>query len=418
MSLKEYESLDLTKRSDTAKDLFDRISEESSQSTIVLTSVYSTDSTPALLTQEMSAWFHSFILPYRSGAIEEVHDEFKRRNLKLFEQEVDKIEQKKLGDIASERAQLRQDNKVEFLRTRFAELRSRYDTLQLNYGREALVWQPLWYWTVLSCLMLPEFLINWDSFLKIPGFTEAYATGLMLVVAIAFGFSAHSVGRIIKQWKELFGGHVEFTERRKATRELIVGALLFLLAITAVGWGRWFFIQGAILEKTILRGGGLEFADVVQFVGAMLGNILVYLLGPLWSFVKHDSIPDFSELRYELTKVQTKLIAAFNKYLTRRNQQHLQKAQKDITQAQRFEDSQKKREGYPQARQQFSRLKNKDSEVRALFMEYRNRLLTKLKSDPLQKSFQVDDVRVAEMDILIKLTPDQYASVPIELRYT
>jgi hypothetical protein len=194
MSLKEYESLDLTKRSDTAKDLFDRISEESSQSTIVLTSVYSTDSTPALLTQEMSAWFHSFILPYRSGAIEEVHDEFKRRNLKLFEQEVDKIEQKKLGDIASERAQLRQDNKVEFLRTRFAELRSRYDTLQLNYGREALVWQPLWYWTVLSCLMLPEFLINWDSFLKIPGFTEAYATGLMLVVAIAFGFSAHSVG--------------------------------------------------------------------------------------------------------------------------------------------------------------------------------------------------------------------------------
>jgi hypothetical protein len=29
----------------------------------------------------------------------------------------------------------------------------------------------------------------------------------------------------------------------------------------------------------------------------------------------------------------------------------------------------------------------------------------------------VDDVRVAGMDILIKLTPDQYASVPIELRY-
>lgn len=417
MSLKEYESLDLTRRSDTAKDLFDRVSGEGSQSTIVLTSIYSADSTPALLTQEMSAWFHSFILPYRSGAIEEVHDEFKRRNLKLFEQEVDKIEQKKLAEIANERAYLRQNKKVEFLRTRFAELSSQYDTLQLNYGREALVWQPLWYWTVLSCFMLPEFLINWDSFLKIPGFTPAYATGLMLVVAVAFGFSAHSVGRIIKQWKELFGGHVEFTERRKAKRELIVGTSLFLIAITAVGWGRWFFIQGAILEKTILRGGGLEFSDLVQFIGAMLGNILVYLLGLLWSFVKHDSIPGFSEVRYELTKVQTKLIAAFNKYLTSRNQQHLQRAQKDITQAQRVEDSQKKREGYPQARQQFSRLKNKDSEVRALLMEYRNRLLTKLKSDQLQKSLQVDDVRVAEMDTLIKLTPDQYASVPIELRY-
>ena len=91
MSLKEYESLELTRKSDAAKDLFDRISAESGQSTIVLTPIYSADSTPALLTQEMSAWFHSVILPYRSGAIEEVHDEFKRRNLKLFEQEVDKI---------------------------------------------------------------------------------------------------------------------------------------------------------------------------------------------------------------------------------------------------------------------------------------------------------------------------------------
>jgi hypothetical protein len=417
MSLKDYESLDLTKKSDATKDLFERISTESTQSTIVLTPVYSADHTPALLTQEMSAWFHSFILPYRSGAIEEVHDEFKRRNLRLFEQEADKIEQKKLGEIAGERALLRQNKHVEFLRTRFVELSSQYDALRLNYGREALVWQPLWYWTILTLFMLPEFLINWDSFLKIPGFTPAYATGLMLVVAVAFGFSAHSMGRIIKQWKDLFGGHVEFTERRKTKRELIVATLLFLIAITAVGWGRWFFIQGAILEKTILRGGGLEFSDMVQFVGAMLGNILVYLLGFLWSLVKHDSIPDFSELRYELTKVRKKVVAAFNKYLTRRNQQHLQRAQKDVIQAQRVEDSQKMRDGYPQARQQFSRLKNKDSEVRALLIEYRNRLLTKLKSDQLQKSFQVDDVRVAEMDILIRLTPDQYASVPLEVRY-
>src|SRR5262249_38236503 len=161
---------------------------------IVLTPIYSTDSTPAFLTQEMNAWFHSFILPYRSGAIEEVRDEFERRNLKLFEQEVDRIEQKKLADIASERALLRQNKEVEFLRPRFVELSSQYDRLRLNYGREALVWQPLWYWTILSFFMLPEFLINWDSFLKIPGFTPAYATGLMLVVAVAFGFSAHSMG--------------------------------------------------------------------------------------------------------------------------------------------------------------------------------------------------------------------------------
>ena len=347
MSLTAYENLDLTKKSETVKDLFERVSAESNQSTIVLTPVYGADGTPPFLTQEMSAWFASFIQPYRSDGLQEVHDEFKRRNLKLFEQELDNIEQKKLRNIASERAVLRQNNKVEFLRTRFSDLNSLYGNLRLNYGREALVWKPFWYWTMLCCFILPEFLINWDSFLKIPGFTPAYATGLMLVVAVAFGFSAHSIGRITKQWKELFGGHVEFTERRKALRELIAGTLLFLIAITAVGWGRWFFIQGAILEKTILRGGGFEFSDLVQFVGAMLGNVLVYLLGLLWSFVKHDSIPEFSEVRYELTKVQRKLIAAFNKYLTRRNQQHFQKAMKDRTQAQRIEDNQKRLEGYP-----------------------------------------------------------------------
>jgi hypothetical protein len=417
MSLQEYETLDLTKKSEAAKDLFERISGESGQSTIVLTPVYGTDAAPPFLTQEMSVWFASFIQPYRSGALEQVHEEFKRHNLKLFEQELDKIEQKKLRDIDSERVLLRQNNDVEFLRTRYADLSRRYEDMRNNHGRDALVWKPGWYWLVLSFSMLPEFLINWDSFLKIPGFTPAYATGLMLVVALAYGFSAHSIGRIIKQWKELFGGHVEFTERRKALRELIVGISLLLIAITAVGWGRWFFIQGAILEKTILRGGGLEFSDLVQFVGAMLGNVLVYLLGLLWSFYKHDSIPEFSEIRYELMKVQRRLIAAFNKYLTRRNQQHFQKAEKDRTQTQRVEDSQKKKESYTRARQQFARLKNKDSEVRALLMEYRNRLLTKMKGDPNQKYLQIDDVRVAEMETLIRLTPDQYASVPIELRY-
>ncbi len=417
MSLNDYVNLDLSKKSEAARDLLDRIGRETDQGTIVLTPVFSPDGTPSFLTQEMSAWYASVVQPYRSTAMQDVYDEFKRRNCRLFEHEADRIEQNKLKDIAGERAILRQNKDVEFLRNRFTELNDRYSALRLSYGREALAWRPFLYWTALCCFMLPEFLINWDSFLKIPGFTPAYATGLILVVAIAFGFSAHSLGRIIKQWKELFGGHVEFTERKKARRELIVGTLLFLISITAVGWGRWFFIQGAILEKTILRGGGLEFDDLVQFVGAMLGNILVYLLGLLWSFLKHDSIPEFSELRYELTKVQKKLIDAFNKYLTRRNQQHMQKADKDRGQLQRVEDAQKKQEGYAQARQYFARFKNKDAEVIALMKEYRNRLLAKVKSDPNPRFLQIDDVRATEMETLIRLSPDQYASIPLEVRY-
>ena len=251
-----------------------------------------------------------------------------------------------------------------------------------------------------------------------PGFTEAYATGLILVVAIAFGFSAHSLGRIIKQAKELFGGHVELTEKRKARRELIVGSLLFIFGIVAVGWGRWFFIQGAILEKTILRGGGLEFGDFLSFFGAMLGNVIVYLLGLLWSFVKHDPIPGFTELRYELQVLQRRLLAAYDKYLTRRNQQHFQKGQRDQDQAARVEKSQKKKmDAYQQAREQFALLKSKDAEIIALFREYRNRLVDALKAKSSPQWLQYEDVRIAELDTSKKISPEQYAAAPIELRY-
>ena len=123
MSLKDYESLDLTKKSDIVKDLFERVSAEGNQSTIVLTPVYWAEGTPAFLTQEMSVWFASWVLPYRSGAIEDVYDQFKRRNLKLFEQEADNIENKKLRAIANERALLNQNNQVQFLKTRFVRIK-------------------------------------------------------------------------------------------------------------------------------------------------------------------------------------------------------------------------------------------------------------------------------------------------------
>jgi hypothetical protein len=417
MTLSAYSSVNLGKASEASKDLFERLARETDQTSIVLTPVYNTDGTPPFLTQEMAAWLASYVQPSRSGALQEVTDEFKRHNCKLIEQEIEVIENKKLADVANERALLRLNKDVEFLRNRYVVLRTDYDALRLNYGRDARPWTPVRYWIVLFCFMFPEFLINWDSFLKIPGFTPAYATGLILVVAIAFAFSAHSIGRIVKQWKDLFGGHVELTDKTRIRRELSVGILLFLLGIIAVGWGRWYFIQGAILEKSILRGGGLDFNDLLQFGGAMLGNVLVYLLGFLWSFMKHDAIPDYSELRYDLMKTQNRLAASFEKYLTRRNQQHFQRAQKDKAQAQRFEDSQKKREGYIQARQAFTKLRNKDAEVLALLKEYRNRLLAKLKSDPNPKSLQIDDVRMAEFDTVVRLTPEQYASVPLEMGY-
>ena len=162
----------------------------------------------------------------------------------------------------------------------------------------------------------------------------------------------------------------------------------------------------------------MEIADFLQFGGAMLGNFIVYLLGLLWSLVKHDSMPGFSEARYELSRVQKKLLAAFDKHLTRRNQQHFQSAARQQQVTARLEESQcTQLEGYRKAREQFLLIKDRDGQVVALLREYKTRLISQIKAKKAIHWFHVDDVRIAEMTSTIKLSPDQYAAVPLELRY-
>ena len=150
----------------------------------------------------------------------------------------------------------------------------------------------------------------------------------------------------------------------------------------------------------------------------MLGNFMVYLLGFLWSLVKHDSVPEFSEKRYELSRFQQRLLAAFDKHLTRRNQQHFQKAAKRLQEVTKVEEAQRnKLENHGQMRETFASLRDKDAQVTALLKEYKTRLLSQIKKSKNECWFQVDDVRVAEMRTTIRLSPDQYSAVPIELRY-
>jgi hypothetical protein len=424
MSVDKYASIDFGPSSPIAKNLFARLESELENEVIYLTPVFSRDGLPPFLTMEMSSWYQSCVKPLRGPALQAAIAIFQARNLPkgghglLLEHERDKIEQTKLQEIATERETFQQIKEVANVVSELADLREQYESLKAQNGRDALRWRPFSYWIIMFCFMLPEFLINWDSFLKIPGFTMAYASGLMLIVAIAFAFSAHSIGRIVKQWKELFGGYVGNTDKSKSRREFGVGLALFLLGVAAIGWGRWYFIQAALMEKSILQGGGLELSDYLQFAGAMLGNIIIYLLGVLWSFTRHDSVPGFSELRAALEKLEGRKLELFEKNLTRRNQQHIQRSQKDLERVARVEANQKQQlDGYQQARQLFGILKHADDLVLALLSEYRSRLVGQLKGRRGSVRFRVEDIRLADLDTQIMLTLDQYAATPLELRY-
>jgi hypothetical protein len=195
-----------------------------------------------------------------------------------------------------------------------------------------------------------------------------------------------------------------------------VGIALFLLGIAAVGWGRWYFIQGVILEKLILQGRGLEWTDIFQFTGAMLGNVIVYLLGVWWSFAKHDSVPEFSELRHRLEELETRKLHLFERLLTSRNQQHILNAQHIVDQLRNRESAQQKGlDGYNTARQSFAGIQRKDTEVVAMLNDYKLRLIKRIKNGKASPRFRIEDIQQAELEAERFLSVDQFSGSPLKL---
>src|SRR5262249_8597188 len=148
----------------------------------------------------------------------------------------------------------------------------------------------------------------------------------------------------------------------------------------------------------ILRGQGLEVEDILYTIGAILGNIGVWIAGIWWSYTKHDSVPNFSELRTEVERLQSKMLRLYKKYLTSRNQRHILAGHRKLEQLQRVEQSQASNlSGYREARERFNRLLEKDQEVAALFAEYKSRLISKINSKNREAIFSIHDITKADI---------------------
>jgi hypothetical protein len=296
MSLSNYLGKDFSTKSTAASELFERLDDEASRRAINLTPVYSTNGVPPYLTPAMESWYRAYIQPLRWRAIDEVSGQFESKSVKkskgfLFEKERDANEQRTLHEINNERETFLQRQAAEYLSKKLPEKREEYDAMRREQGRDAQKWTPAFYWTILFAWMVPEFLINWESFAKIPVLlnTPALVLGSVTLVASFFAVSSHILGTLWKQRQDRFGGAVSATDRKKNRLELILALFLFLLAMGIVVWGRYLLMSDIIREKTILRGQGLELEDVLYTIGAILGNIGVWIAGIWWSYTKHDS---------------------------------------------------------------------------------------------------------------------------------
>jgi hypothetical protein len=418
MSLSNYLGKDFSTKSTAASELFERLDDEASRRAINLTPVYSTNGVPPYLTPAMESWYRAYIQPLRWRAIDEVSGQFESKSVKkskgfLFEKERDANEQRTLHEINNERETFLQRQAAEYLSKKLPEKREEYDAMRREQGRDAQKWTPAFYWTILFAWMVPEFLINWESFAKIPVLlnTPALVLGSVTLVASFFAVSSHILGTLWKQRQDRFGGAVSATDRKKNRLELILALFLFLLAMGIVVWGRYLLMSDIIREKTILRGQGLELEDVLYTIGAILGNIGVWIAGIWWSYTKHDSVPNFSELRTEVERLESKKRKLCEKYLSSRNQRHILAGNKRFEQLKRLEEAQAASlNGYREARERFGELLEKDQEVSALLGEYKARLVSKVASKNPDAIFLIRDIRKADIDDKLQYDADEFAS--------
>jgi hypothetical protein len=259
-----------------AKNLFARLDGESSHLTTTLTAIYSREGLPPFFTPAMAAWYKYYVQPYRARLLNEVLEDLQSQSGRrgqqpfLLEIERDRIEMRKYDAIQTERDtfMLRKD-----AADTYAELKDKtdqYNLMKADYGRDAQRWTPVLYWVVLFIFMVPEFMINWESFLKIPVLmnTPALVLGSVLLVAAFFAFSSDRIGMISKQRQDRFGGGVSATDRRKSWWEIGVGLTLFFIGMGIVFWGRYMLITDILREKAILKGEGFGSEEILLFGGA------------------------------------------------------------------------------------------------------------------------------------------------------
>jgi hypothetical protein len=251
MSLSNYLSKDFGSKSAAATELFAQLEDEADRSVINLSPVYSTNGVPSHLTPAMESWYRTNIQPVRGRAIEEVSTEFESKSAKksdrgfLFEKERDAINQRTLHEIYNERQTFLQRKDAAYIHERLTEKQQEYYALRREQGRDAQKWTPVFYWTIMFAWMIPEFLINWESFGKIPVLlnTPALVLGSVTLVASFFAVSSHILGTLWKQRQDRFGGGISATERKKSRLELILAFFLFFLGMGIVVWGRYLLMS-------------------------------------------------------------------------------------------------------------------------------------------------------------------------------
>lgn len=369
------------------------------------------DGAPHGVTPQMAAWFNENIAPRRSAAIAAICGQFAADTIKgvptiFFEYERDRVS-----------AETRQEKKNvidQFQRTSLSaqkdadEARLEFETeLATQGGRQPRMIHPALYGIGLLLILLLEFPINMDGFLRWLH-TPMFATGATIVVAAMIGTASHFHGTLLKQHYWYFGPH-DKTRRMQGAKLLAMGSVLLTVALVLAGAARYFFMLPEI-RRTILTGG--DPPSMIWSVAILLAsNIGVYLVGAAWAFITHDEIPDYPTKKRVANRLRNQLDSAFRRQVKDELDRLDAKAASQMERLAARDSLQKISPRYLRNREFVAALQEKDGEVVGALAGYRAQLARRANGSV----FIYTDEAVTSHERELVLTGDKWAARPLSL---
>jgi len=369
------------------------------------------DGAPHGVTPQMAAWFSEHIAPRRNAAIAAVCGQFAADTIRgvptiFLEYERDRIS-----------AEIRQDKKTvidEFKRSSATaqkdaeEARLEFETeLAIQGGRQPRMVHPALYGFGLLLILLVEFPINLDGFLRWLH-TPMFATGATIVVAAMIGTASHFHGTLLKQHYWYFGPH-DKTRKMQGAKLLAMGSVLLSVALVLAGAARYFFMLPEI--RRIILTGGAPPSMVSSVVILLASNIGVYLVGMAWAFLAHDEIPDYPSKKRKADVLRGQLDSAFRREVKEELDRLDQKAASQMERLASRDTLQKTSPRYLRNREFVAALQEKDGEVIGALANYRAQLARRANGSV----FIYTDEAVTSHESELVLTGDKWAAKPLSL---
>lgn len=428
-----YKALDLSITSDARRQLMDRLPDEAGSNTVIdLTKarLRHNAQNPGGLTPAMSAWFAARVAGPRGKVIADLVGAFQAEKMPagspqstFLEVQRDDVRSRSLGERIEQTNQFLDHNRS--LIERFNRSRLEFNTLKSRHGREPTTPRPIVYVAALFLLVTLEAFINFESFLKVPYITSPFlATGATMAVAVAIAMAAHFHGVVIRQWNYLFAPQdpsdkSHGSRRSDAVRRLAIGGALLAIALAMVAGSRYYYLREYIVQARILGSSPPSMFGGISFM--LFGNLVAYLVAVLVAYNLHDPDPNYAEKDREFKQATKRLDRV---KAQRKSQQESQRQGLDnALHAEANQATNARGPNHSNLRGQVDLLVEKDQEVIAVLLDYRNALvqsfLTAGEGD--EPRFRLPEGAYEEIvptSVDRALSPRQFASEQITLGFS